>query len=93
MIVWKREKRSSVGIYGSINKLLSYGMCNEISSIYEKMPVITKHLQCLRVVTLQQQSCTRSRFCPNIASTKFEKQAASPYSKVHEYEILLETPQ
>ena len=68
-------------------------MCNEISSVYEKMPIITKHLQHLRAVTLQQQSCTRSRFCPNIASTKFEKQAASPYSKVHEYEILLEAPQ
>ena len=68
-------------------------MCNEIASVYEKIPIITKHLQCLRVVTLQQQSCTRSRFCPNIASTKFEKHVASPYSKVHEYEIPQETPQ
>ena len=82
-----------MAIYGGRNKLLSYGMCNEIASVYEKMPVIKKHLQYLRAVTLQQQSFTRSRFCPNIASTKFEKQAAFPYSKVHEYEILQETQQ
>ena len=68
-------------------------MYNEISSVYETIPIITKHLQYLRAITLQQQFCTRSRLCPNIASTKFEKHATSPYSKVHEYEILLETPQ